>query len=279
MSLRHRRVFIVRGAQHHRPPPSSNLYLTPGEAVLDVKGHGEYSAALHLRVEGAAPVAPEGVDRLSGVTNILRGTDPARWQRQVPTYAKVIYLYPKIRPGVDWVFYGAGNHLEYDLVVPTAIVWATYLGGSVNASAPGATVTPKDRGLGVAADAVGNVYVTGGTKSEDFTAIAPSCTPWQCASTSISFDGRCTSSSDCGVSRSRHGRGSMRCDSTTRACSPTGICSRAPTADCRGRMTGDCHVRSCESGRVRLPPATHQIRTPGLTGGRWRSGTGPGRDG
>ena len=117
VSLRHRRVFIVRGAQHHRPPPSSNLYLTPGEAVLDVKGHGEYSAALHLRVEGAAPVAPEGVDRLSGVTNILRGTDPARWQRQVPTYAKVIYLYPKIRPGVDWVFYGAGNHLEYDLVV------------------------------------------------------------------------------------------------------------------------------------------------------------------
>jgi hypothetical protein len=32
-------------------------------------------------------------------------------------------------------------------------------------------------------------------------------------------------------------------------------------------MTGDGHVRFCESGRGRLPPATH------LKGGRWRSGT------
>ena len=29
-------------------------------------------------------------------------------------------------------------------------------------------------------------------------------------------------------------------------------------------MTGDCHVRSCESGRGRFPPATHQVlRLPG----------------
>ena len=32
-------------------------------------------------------------------------------------------------------------------------------------------------------------------------------------------------------------------------------------------MTGDCHVRFCESGRGRFPPATH------LKGGRWRSET------
>ena len=31
-------------------------------------------------------------------------------------------------------------------------------------------------------------------------------------------------------------------------------------------MTGDCHVRSCESGRVRLPPATHQNGTYGSKG-------------
>jgi hypothetical protein len=28
-------------------------------------------------------------------------------------------------------------------------------------------------------------------------------------------------------------------------------------------MTGDCHVRFCESGRGRFPPATHQIIFPG----------------
>jgi hypothetical protein len=32
-------------------------------------------------------------------------------------------------------------------------------------------------------------------------------------------------------------------------------------------MTGDCHLRSCESGRVRLPSVTHQNRMHGLRGG------------
>jgi len=31
------------------------------------------------------------------------------------------------------------------------------------------------------------------------------------------------------------------------------------TPDCGSRMTGDCHVRFCESGRGRFPPATHQV--------------------
>ncbi len=31
-----------------------------------------------------------------------------------------------------------------------------------------------------------------------------------------------------------------------------------PTPVCGSRMTGDCHVRFCESGRGRFPPATHQ---------------------
>src|SRR5215212_3739481 len=31
-----------------------------------------------------------------------------------------------------------------------------------------------------------------------------------------------------------------------------------PTPDCGSRMTGDRHVRFCESGRGKLPPATRQ---------------------
>ncbi len=42
-------------------------------------------------------------------------------------------------------------------------------------------------------------------------------------------------------------------------------------------MTGDCHVRSCKSGRVRLPPATYQTRTSGSAGGLGkRIGSNPG---
>ena len=37
-------------------------------------------------------------------------------------------------------------------------------------------------------------------------------------------------------------------------------------------MTGDCHVRFCESGRGRFPPATHQFRTLGSVRGAARKG-------
>ena len=42
-------------------------------------------------------------------------------------------------------------------------------------------------------------------------------------------------------------------------------------------MTGDCHVRFCESGRGRFPPATHQKRDRVVLvaeGGRSGSGQG-----
>jgi hypothetical protein len=44
-------------------------------------------------------------------------------------------------------------------------------------------------------------------------------------------------------------------------------------------MRREPHVRSCESGRVRFPPATHQNRKHGLIGGRWGGTTDANRDG
>ncbi len=67
---------------------------------------------------------------------------------------------------------------------------------------------------------------------------APSCTPWQCASTSISFDGPCRSSSDCGANQQRLGPGLMLSDSTGQDSLPTGICCRAPTVDLWGPDDG-----------------------------------------
>ena len=63
---------------------------------------------------------------------------------------------------------------------------------------------------------------------------APSCTPLLCASMSISFDGQCRRSNDCGASQQRPGPGWMPSDSTSPASLPTGICSHAPTADLWG---------------------------------------------
>jgi hypothetical protein len=56
-----------------------------------------------------------GRDALPGRVNYLRGKDPAHWQTQIPTYAKVAY--EGIYPGVDLVYYGNQGQLEYDFVV------------------------------------------------------------------------------------------------------------------------------------------------------------------
>ena len=48
---------------------------------------------------------------------------------------------------------------------------------------------------------------------------------------------------------------------------PLAACPTHPGPACGSRMTGDCHVRFCESGRGRLPPATHPIGAAGNDGG------------
>ena len=72
--------------------------------------------ALRQQFVGAAPrPAGVGLDALPGTVNYLRGPDPARWQTGVPTYAKVAYR--DVYPGIDLVYYGQGQQLEYDLIV------------------------------------------------------------------------------------------------------------------------------------------------------------------
>src|SRR5215475_3037732 len=57
----------------------------------------------------------EGMDELPGKSNYIIGSDPKNWRRDIPTYAKVRYR--EVWPGVDTVFYGAQQRLEYDFVL------------------------------------------------------------------------------------------------------------------------------------------------------------------
>ena len=106
------------------------LFLTPTEAVLSLakpqaQARAETSATsspeasgtvLAMQLAGANPEPQvSGKDALPGRVNYLRGKDPAHWQTQIPTYAKVAY--EGIYPGVDLVYYGNQGQLEYDFVV------------------------------------------------------------------------------------------------------------------------------------------------------------------
>ena len=65
-------------------------------------------------VGGAGPSAPTGEQKLPGTTSYLIG-DEADWVRGVPNYASVRYA--SVYPGIDAVFHGNREHLEYDFVL------------------------------------------------------------------------------------------------------------------------------------------------------------------
>jgi hypothetical protein len=71
-----------------------------------------------MRLTGATrnPVpAIAGRERQPGISNYIRGNDPAKWRSGVPHYARVHY--DQVYPGIDLVYYGNPQQLEYDLVV------------------------------------------------------------------------------------------------------------------------------------------------------------------
>ena len=114
-----------------------DLFLTPTEAVLALQKPTAFPAdkstqapgkaaapdanvregsILRLKMVGANPNAViEGLDELPGKVNYFIGNDPEKWRRDVSTYLKVYYK--DVYPGIDIVYYGNQEELEYDFVV------------------------------------------------------------------------------------------------------------------------------------------------------------------
>ncbi|HYI12644.1 MAG TPA: SBBP repeat-containing protein [Thermoanaerobaculia bacterium] len=101
----------------------STLFLTSTEAVLslrDRKGPGAKTAVLRLRLAGAnASPAIAGEEPLQGKINYFTGNDRSRWRTAVPTYRRV--RYDDVWPGIDLVWHGMQNALEYDFIVAPGV--------------------------------------------------------------------------------------------------------------------------------------------------------------
>ncbi len=95
--------------------PGYSLYLTPGEAVLQLQSATE-SSTLRMTLVGADREAPvTGEQPLPGTVNYFVGNESSKWRPAVPTFGKVSYT--AVYPGVDLVYYGNQRELEYDFVV------------------------------------------------------------------------------------------------------------------------------------------------------------------
>ncbi len=102
--------FIARGNGY-------TLFLTPGEAVLRLRN--SKLGMVRLKLVGAKMSHVEGIEELPGKAHYFLGNDPQKWRTNIPTYARVRCR--EVYPGIDLVYYGAGQQLEYDLVVASGI--------------------------------------------------------------------------------------------------------------------------------------------------------------
>lgn len=114
--------FLARGAGY-------SLFLTPTEAVLSL--HARTTAArahdgatpergktavVRMSLQGATP-APElhGEELRSGRSHYFNGASEGEWKRDIEHFGKVRYA--GVYPGIDLVYYGNQQQLEYDFIV------------------------------------------------------------------------------------------------------------------------------------------------------------------
>lgn len=95
--------FLARGSGYR-------AFVTADGLTLNDIGFTPLGANANAAVTGLAP--------LDGKVNYVRGTDPAQWLANVPTFGQA--RAQDVYPGIDVVYYGADGQLEYDFVVAPA---------------------------------------------------------------------------------------------------------------------------------------------------------------
>jgi hypothetical protein len=82
---------------------------------MTIQPRGVGRAPLRLAFDGGGSSRVDGVERLPGHVNYLKGNDPSLWRKDVPLFARAVCR--GVWPGVDVVFHGDGRDLEYDFEV------------------------------------------------------------------------------------------------------------------------------------------------------------------
>lgn len=98
-----RAKFISRGRGY-------TLLLTEDGADLSLQ-----KTAVTMKLVNAHQANVNGLDELPGKSNYFIGNDPEKWHVNIPTYARVKYT--DVYSGIDLVYYGNQQQLEYDFLV------------------------------------------------------------------------------------------------------------------------------------------------------------------
>ena len=106
-------VLSLTGARAQYPGSAVGGSGLPGDRQSRTENRG---SKIEMRLVGAIRHPQSaGLDPLPGKVNYLTGRDPRKWRTNIPTYAKVRCR--GVYPGIDLLYYGSQQQLEYDFVV------------------------------------------------------------------------------------------------------------------------------------------------------------------
>ncbi len=103
---------MVLSLRANQPAPVKSVGTSTAASNVQPSPH----TTLQFNLLGATQnpvIAGEGP--IPGKVNYFIGRDPAKWHTNVPTYAKV--RYKNVYPGIDLVYYGSHQRLEYDFAI------------------------------------------------------------------------------------------------------------------------------------------------------------------
>jgi photosystem II stability/assembly factor-like uncharacterized protein len=91
-----------------------------GEGKSKIASDNSTVRIVRLSLSGSNPgAAATAQEKLPGRVNYLLGNNPAQWQQSVATFGKV--RYGQVYPGVDLIYYGNEQELEYDFEIAPGV--------------------------------------------------------------------------------------------------------------------------------------------------------------
>jgi Beta-propeller repeat len=108
----------VLGLQNNNPPGRGENMKEANAPASSHPGGTQNLVSTTLRmklVNANRALRISGLEPQPGRSNYLRGNDPAKWRTQIANYSRV--RYQDAYPGIDLIYYGNPQQLEYDFVV------------------------------------------------------------------------------------------------------------------------------------------------------------------
>jgi hypothetical protein len=108
----------VLGLQNNNPPRRGENMKEANAPASSHPGGTQNLVSTTLRmklVNANRALRISGLEPQPGRSNYLRGNDPAKWRTQIANYSRV--RYQDAYPGIDLIYYGNPQQLEYDFVV------------------------------------------------------------------------------------------------------------------------------------------------------------------